>query len=267
MTEILNKLLFNRYIYFLSKGNKRFAGHNKWSNIRHIKAENDHERMVVFYKLKLKMQIAIQETGITRPSHNIKLAKLIEQAKKVNMPVASINTFLEKMEARKNKNRTGVIEIHGPSGYVALVRYTTDNVKALMTLLHTKLKKTCGKVTEDSMKSMFTHVGNIIVEKKGDLEHAMENAINVGAEDVEEFEDNDVKYFQFKCEPKLLNKVRSLLEDLEYSVLSVEEIYIPHTMIELSDLELKAVSQIRNRILSIEDVSHIYDNIEQEIIH
>lgn len=60
MTEILNKLLFNRYIYFLSKGNKRFAGHSKWENIRHIKAENDHERMVVFYKLKLKMQIAIQ---------------------------------------------------------------------------------------------------------------------------------------------------------------------------------------------------------------
>jgi len=58
------------------------------------------------------------------------------------MPVASINTFLEKMEARKNKSQTGIIEIRGPSGYVALVRYTTDNVKAFTTLLHTKLKKT-----------------------------------------------------------------------------------------------------------------------------
>lgn len=53
-----------------------------------------------------------------------------------------------------------------------------------------------GKVAEDSMKSMFTHVGNIIVEKKGNLEHAMEDAINIGAEDVEELEENDVKYFQ-----------------------------------------------------------------------
>jgi len=43
---------------------------------------------------------------------------------------------------------------------------------------------------------MFTHVGNIIVEKKGNLEHAMEDAINIGAEDVEELEENDVKYFQ-----------------------------------------------------------------------
>lgn len=43
---------------------------------------------------------------------------------------------------------------------------------------------------------MFTHVGNITVEKKDDLEHAMEDAINIGAEDVEEFEENNIKYFQ-----------------------------------------------------------------------
>lgn len=53
-----------------------------------------------------------------------------------------------------------------------------------------------GKITEASVKNMFTHVGNIIVEKKDDLEHAMEDAINVEAEDVEEIEENNVKYFQ-----------------------------------------------------------------------
>lgn len=43
---------------------------------------------------------------------------------------------------------------------------------------------------------MFIHTGNIIVEKKGDLEQAMEDAINIGAEDVEEFKENDTEYFQ-----------------------------------------------------------------------
>lgn len=76
------------------------------------------------------------------PTHNVKLAKLIEQAKKANMPVASINAFLEKVEARKNKTQTGAIEIRGPSGYVMLVRYTTDNIRSFMILLHTNLKKT-----------------------------------------------------------------------------------------------------------------------------
>lgn len=267
MTEILNKLLFNRYVYFLSKSNKRFAGHSKWANIKHIKAEKDNERMVLFYNFKLKMQIAIQESGIAKPSHNEKLAKLIEQAKKANMPVATINTFLDKMEARKNKTQTGIIEIRGPGGYIILVRYTTDNVKAFIAQLNSKIKKTSGKVTENSVRNIFTHVGNIIVEKKNDLEHAMEDAINVGAEDVEEFEENNVKYFQFQCEPKFLNKIQNQLEGLQYSVLSVEENYIPNNIIELNDLDLKAALQIRDKILSLEDVSHIYDNIEEVITH
>ncbi|KAM0725373.1 Translational activator of cytochrome c oxidase 1 [Formica fusca] len=262
MTEILNKLLFNRYIYFLSKGNKRFAGHSKWANIKHIKEEKDNERMVLFHHLKRQMEVAIQENGITKPSNNVKLAQIIEQAKKANMPAASINTFLEKMEARKNKTQIGIIEARGPNGYVMLVRYATDNTKTFMLQFRTKIKKTSAKIAEDSAKQMFTHVGNITVEKKDDLEHAMEDAINIGAEDVEEFEENNIKYFQFKCDPKLLNKIRNLLQGLQYNVLSVEENYIPRNIIELNDSDLEVISQIRDKILSLEDVSHIYDNIE-----
>ncbi|XP_029160796.1 translational activator of cytochrome c oxidase 1-like [Nylanderia fulva] len=267
MTEILNRLLFNRYIYCLSKSNKRFAGHSKWANIKHIKEEKDHERMIRFHHLKLQMRVAITEGGNnTKPSHNLRLAQLIEQAKKVNMPVASINSFLEKMEARKNKTQSGVVEIRGPNGYILLARYTTDNVRAFQMQLNAKLKKLgIGKLTNHSVRNMFTHVGNIIVEKKGDLEQAMEDAINVGADDVEEFEENNTKYFQFKCEPKLLNKIRNLLEGLQYSILSAEEDYIPHNLIELNDLDLKAVFQLRNKILKLEDISHIYDNINDDI--
>jgi len=43
---------------------------------------------------------------------------------------------------------------------------------------------------------MFTHTGNVIVEKKNDLEQAIEDAINVDAKDVEEFKENDKEYFR-----------------------------------------------------------------------
>lgn len=43
---------------------------------------------------------------------------------------------------------------------------------------------------------MFIHSGSIIVEKKGDLEKATEDAINIGAEDVNELVENDMEYFQ-----------------------------------------------------------------------
>ncbi|TGZ31926.1 translational activator of cytochrome c oxidase 1 [Temnothorax longispinosus] len=262
MAQVLNRLLLNRRIYVLSKNSKRFAGHSKWQNIKHIKEETDNERMVLFHHLKLQMTVAIRENGSTKPTHNLKLSQVIERAKKVNMPVASIKSFLEKMEARKNKTQTGIIEIRGPNGYVMLVCYTTDNPKAFSHELNAKLKKTRGKATDTSAKNMFTHLGSIIVEKKGDLEKATDDAIEVGAEDVEEFKENDTEYFQFKCEPKLLQKVKHLLEERQYCVLTAEEDYIPQTIIELNESDLEAVSLIREKVLSLEDVSHIHDNLE-----
>lgn len=261
MAQVLNRLLLDRRIYLLCESSKRFAGHSKWANIKHVKEENDHKRMVLFHHLKLQMTIAIREGGSTKPSNNSKLSQIIEQAKKANMPVASIKSFLEKMEARKNKTQTGLVGVRGPNSYVMLVRYLTDHPKSFIMELNSKLKKTKGKTTDTSAKNMFTHIGSIIVEKKGDLEQAMENAIDVGAEDVEEFKEDDTEYFQFKCEPKLLNKIKKLLEDRQYSILSAEEDYIPQTVIELDESDLEAVSRIREKVLSLEDVSHIHDNL------
>lgn len=84
----------------------------------------------------------LSESGSARPSHNLKLAQVIEQAKKVNMPAASIKSFLERMEGRKNKTQTGILEVRGPNGYIMLVSYVTDNSKAFIQELNSKLKKT-----------------------------------------------------------------------------------------------------------------------------
>lgn len=61
-----------------------------------------------------------------------------------------------------------------------------------------------------------------------------------------------------------MNKIQNLLQGLQYCILSVEEDYIPHNVIELNDSDLETVSQLRNKILNLEDVSHIYDNINYD---
>ncbi|KAL6268451.1 hypothetical protein P5V15_001586 [Pogonomyrmex californicus] len=260
MAQAVNRLLLKRCTYLLPKTLKRYAGHSKWANIKHTKEENDNERMLLFHHLKMQMIIAINEGG-TNLSYNPKLSQVIERAKKANMPVASIKSFLEKMETRKNKIQTGLIEVRGPNGYVMLVCYKTDNPKSFAIELNSKIKKTKGKATDTAAKNMFTHIGSIIVEKKGNIDQAMEDAINIGAEDVEEFKENDMEYFQFKCDPKLLNKIKHLLEDLQYCILLAEEDYIPKVVIKLNESDLEAVSLIREKVLSLEDVSHIYDNL------
>ncbi|XP_020297021.1 uncharacterized protein LOC109861684 isoform X2 [Pseudomyrmex gracilis] len=260
MRQVLNRLLFNRHIFVLSKDSKRFAGHSKWANIKHTKEKHDNERMMLFWSLKSQMKVAIQ-CGSTDPDKNLKLSQVIERAKKANMPVASIKSFLEKMEFSGNKTEKGLLEVHGPNGYIMLVSFTTDNPKSFTAKLNGELKKTRGKVMNVFPGKMFNHVGTIIVEKKDDLDKAVEDAISVGAEDVEEFEENNVKYFRFKCEPKLVSKIKSLLESLHYSVVFAEEEYVPKTVINLNESDLKFVSEIHNKVLNLSDVNCIYDNL------
>jgi len=76
MIQVLNGLLRNRHIYLLSKNNKRFAGHSKWQNIKHIKEENDNKRMVLFNHLKIQMTIAIQGNVVFIMSYIIYLYKI-----------------------------------------------------------------------------------------------------------------------------------------------------------------------------------------------
>jgi len=58
------------------------------------------------------------------------------------MPSATIKNVLEKMEANKNKNHKGIIEVRGPGGYVMLISYLTHNPKAFAVNVYSKLKKT-----------------------------------------------------------------------------------------------------------------------------
>jgi len=96
---------------------------------------------LLFKKNKYKKYLFL-EGGSTKPNQNIKLAQLIEQAKKANMPSTTIKNFLEKMEAIKNKNHKGIIEVRGPNGYVMLISYLTHNPKAFVMDINSKLKKT-----------------------------------------------------------------------------------------------------------------------------
>lgn len=49
---------------------KRFAGHSKWANIRHIKGLKDAERANYFLKLTRQMRVAIQGNTARKFSSN-----------------------------------------------------------------------------------------------------------------------------------------------------------------------------------------------------
>lgn len=75
-----------------------WAGHSKWANIRHTKAEKDGERAAAFRRFSRQIQLVIQETGISDPALNSQLRNVIQEALKCNMPMASIQNTIKKYQ-------------------------------------------------------------------------------------------------------------------------------------------------------------------------
>lgn len=59
MNQIFRTCVFNRNIYKSFEISKRFAGHSKWQNIRHTKAENDSARATLFLRLRNMIREAV----------------------------------------------------------------------------------------------------------------------------------------------------------------------------------------------------------------
>lgn len=108
---------------------KRYAGHSKWQNIKHIKGAKDAERSQTFTKIGRFMKVAVagkytviivkmliyysfsEGNGSIDPKLNLKLSQVIDQARRANMPTATIQSILKSCQSDKSQARAHIIEI------------------------------------------------------------------------------------------------------------------------------------------------------------
>ncbi|XP_046616744.1 translational activator of cytochrome c oxidase 1 [Neodiprion virginianus] len=254
--------LITRQLIISSKCSKRYAGHSKWANIKHDKAIIDAKRALNFNKLRRLMCVAIAEANNNAdPFTNYKLAQIIERAKKAAMPAATINNVLKTASTSKTPTISGRVDLRGPSGAVILAEYACDNVVQFKMSINTLLRKFGWSTTDPGVVHMFDHKGVITTEIQGDLGLATDHAIQADAEDVEEFEHNDIKEYKFFCEPNSLFNVKQRLLDMNYKVKSAEALYIPRTLVNLSDSELSIAITLYDKLEANEDIVRLHDNI------
>lgn len=125
-----------------------------------------------------------------------------------------------------------------------------------------------GMMAEGARHS-FDKKGVVVVgvedkEKKVvNLERALELAIEAGAEDVKEAEDEDEKnLFQFICDASSLHQVRKKLDSLGLCSVSCTLEFIPHSKVQLADPDLEQAARLIQALSNHEDVIQVYDNIE-----
>ncbi|XP_013786906.1 uncharacterized protein LOC106470872 [Limulus polyphemus] len=262
--SVILSQIYHAHKHALKRG---MAGHSKWQNIRHIKGSKDATRAKLFDKLSRLIRQAVIEGGSADPKLNSKLASLIEKARSNNMPSATIDGILKK--SLNKKTRTSLVEVMGPGGCSLIVTVETDN---LSRLIH-EIKQTCRKhssfiLDEGRAKVLFDEKVIIRVGKTKDGVHidheaALDDAIESGAEDVQETENEDgVPNLQFISSPAEFPKVKKYLEQAKYPIEETGLEFLPHVRVALSEEHMQLTGQLINLLEDIPDVVKVFDNIE-----
>ncbi|AWP17681.1 putative translational activator of cytochrome c oxidase 1 [Scophthalmus maximus] len=237
------------------------AGHNKWSKVKHIKGPKDEARGKMIMKLGLMIKIAVKEGG-SNPDLNINLAHILEQCRNKNMPKASIEAVLKSAEKAKPVSQH-TFEARGPGGCVLLIEVLTDSIARSHHDIKRLLNKNGGTLS-DRLRHSFTKKGVVGAPGKTiSTERALELAIEAGAEDVQETEDEEEQpLLKFMCDTTELNKVRASLEELGVQVVSSGTEFVPGNLLSLDPDQLDAASTLVDALNDCPDVVRVWDNIQ-----
>src|SRR5579884_1730765 len=198
------------------------SGHSKWSTIKRQKGAKDAARGATFTKLGNNLAIAARAG--TDPETNFALRLAIDKAKAANMPAANIQRAIDRV---KDKNAAQLEEVtyegYGPGGVAILVECATDNINRTLPEVRAAFTKHGGRLAEKgAVAFQFDRKGVIRVKGKGD--DLMLQALEAGAEDLEEEGEESVIY----TAPGDLAKVREALAQHGIEIVDAELTFVPN---------------------------------------
>ncbi|XP_072523462.1 translational activator of cytochrome c oxidase 1 [Salminus brasiliensis] len=237
------------------------AGHNKWSKVKDIKIPKDAARGRTIAKFTMMIRVAVKEGG-SDPKFNIALAQIIEQCKSKSIPKTTIEAAIKGADKSKTCEQF-LYEAQGPGGCMLLIEVLTDNnTRTHKDIKHVLMKN--GGVMRNGALNNFDRK-SVVMADRGSIstERALELAIESGAEDVQEIEDEEAKpILQFICDLNSTKAVRTALEDLGVHTLSAGMEYISNRPTALPQVQLEASAALLEALNDYPDVVRVWDNIE-----
>lgn len=232
------------------------SGHSKWATTKRQKAVVDAKRGALF--TKIANQIAIAARSGTDPNMNPSLAMVLEKARQANMPKANIERAIarvaDKSAAALNEE---TYEGYGPGGVGIIIEVATDNKNRTMPEVRNTLSKNGGRMADPgSVMFQFARKGWIEASEKG--EEAMMQALEAGAEDVDEGEDGSI----ILTAPSDLMKVRQSLIDAGINVTTAELRYVPTTNVAIEGDDAEKLEKLLDALDDLDDVTAVHTNAE-----
>ncbi|KAB8075454.1 transcriptional regulator TACO1-like protein [Aspergillus leporis] len=276
MTTIVSQRLFQQYARTqpacafcrgFTSSSPWFAGHNKWSSIKHDKAKNDKakskERQIIGKEISSAVQMWGPDT-----KYNPRLTLALSNAKRASIP----KTVIEAAIARgQGISVTGealeqvTIEAILPHSVAAVIECQTDQKARILQDLRYAVKDAGGTVTPTTY--LFEKKGRIIFEKIDGLnaDDYLDQAIEAGAMDLTADLEGRLIVFTVPTETKSVGE--ALSKSSQLTIQELEIIWDPNkdTLVELTDEQVKEIEDILSTLREESSVRDIYLNTTQQL--
>ena len=237
------------------------SGHSKWHNIQARKGKSDAQRGKIFTKIGREIAVVVK-TGGSDPVSNPKLRDVIAKAKQNNMPNDTIERSIKKAagELAGVNYENCTYEGYGSGGSAVIVECLTDNKNRTAGDVRHAFDKHGGSLGSTGCVSyLFQRKGIVEIEKtdKTDSDELMLAALDLGATDINEFDDE----FEVITEPNDHTRLSEELSKLGYNVLNAETTLVPDSYVELDEDKLGKFTRMIDALEDLDDVQQVYHNV------
>lgn len=243
------------------------SGHSKWSTIKRQKGAADIKRGQTFTKLTNVITAAVKLGGSGDPDSNPRLRVVLEQARAVNMPKENVARAIDRGLGKLPGQTIEEVsyEGFGPGRVAFLIEGVTDNKLRTTQEIKNLFERSGGSLAgQRSTAYMFDKKGEIRVKSKGgSLEDEMLELIDLGAEDVEDYQEDELQKYLVYVESPELNTMSNKLTQEGYEVESQEITYKPNVLTEINDKEMaQKVLDFAQKLEEHDDIQKVYANFD-----
>lgn len=203
------------------------------------------------------------KNGGTELEGNPTLKRLVEKAKKEQVPNDIINRAIDKVNSGVDETYTEAnYEIFGPSGSTAIIACLTDNVNRSVSSVRAVINKCHVKMgAQGSVSYMYDHL--CIVSFKGLSEEETLDALLEAGLDITDIESENDEVIVYGA-PNDLNKIKEAISaKLPNVEFDLDEItMLPKEKVTLTGEDKETFERMLNLLDEVEDVQHVYHNVE-----
>lgn len=234
----------------------------RFPNIAAAKAKTGAAKGKLYGMYAKEIYLAAKNGGVT-PEGNPSLKRLIEKAKKEQVPSDVIKRAIEKVNSGAGESyETLTYEVFGPAGSTLMIECLTDNVnrsvsdvRAVVNKCHVKMG---GMGSVSYMYDNLCTVGFAGLTEDEVMDALISNDIDFV--DMENTDGNILIYGNPNDLFKIKEAITSIKSDIEFTVDEIS--MLPKERITLAGEDLDTFNKLLDLLDAVDDVQNVYHNVE-----